>query len=60
MSPKLSSLAVEDIEYSHHETMNTEPELYVVEPRHLARSVLASITNLEEVIFVGGQFTVSF
>ncbi|MBA3957645.1 MAG: hypothetical protein H0X51_04520 [Parachlamydiaceae bacterium] len=62
MSPKLSSLAVEDLEHIHgHDALIVEPQLYVVEPRRNARTtVLAPMSSLEEVVLIAGQFTVSF
>lgn len=62
VSPKLSSLCVQDMEHIHgQETMNAEPELYVVEPRQRMRNaILSSMNSLEEVVTIRGRFTVSF
>lgn len=62
VSLQMSSLAVDDIDdVQNHETMEVRPELYVVEPRHLSRIAnLIPMSSLDEVISIGGRFTVSF
>jgi len=59
VSLELSSLAVEDMEGELYgrEAVQFAPELYVVTPRHLSRG---TSSLKEEVVFVGGKFTVSF
>lgn len=60
MSLELSSLAVDDIEEQlfGRQAVQFAPDLYVVTPRHLSRGT--SLETKDEVVFVGGKFTVSF
>ena len=64
MSPKLSSLAIDDREDQMDAQMiQFEPQLYIVKPRQLPRTHVRSLhekPSAEEVLSVRGTFTVSF
>lgn len=63
MSPKLSSLAVEEAgeETNRYEARGSEPELYAINTRSRIRSSASQFTTgHEDVVCVGGQFTISF
>lgn len=57
----MSSLVFDEMETFLNHDMVQEPELFIVEPRHMLRSnALASLSAIEEVVSIGGRFTVSF
>lgn len=64
VSPKMSSLAVDDMQeqmLSLEQGSNLEPALYVITPRHLSGiQMLSSVSQLDDVVSIGGKFTVSF
>lgn len=60
VSPQLSSLAVDDMEMVFTRDMDVRPELYVVEPRNFKNYVLSPQSSADEVVVIGGRFTVSF
>lgn len=60
----MSSLAIEDLQdqlHSHTTTLAYAPELQVVKSRLTQHQASPSFTtNLDEVVYIGGRFTVSF
>jgi hypothetical protein len=64
VSPKMSSLAIDDIHEMLGESQVVEhmPELYVVvkSPYGSRNHSSSSIQPFEEVVYIGGRFTVSF
>lgn len=63
MSLKLSSLAfdnMEEQEHGHTAVMDFEPALSVVKPRFSKSHQLSPSAHLEEVVQIGGRFTISF
>lgn len=59
MSPKLSTLAIEEIEEQADIVSDFEPHLQIIQPRQQPRS-LYKAASYDEVVPVRGTFTVSF
>lgn len=59
---QLSSAVADMVEgIDTDELSEIESHLHIVEPRHMLKSVaLASQNTLDEVVLIGGRFTVSF